>query len=556
MRAQTFSGRKWILAQLGGVVAVLSLFSPAAMPAPCSQGCTPQKLVRAETAEGAVAGQSLGKVVAFLGIPYAAPPVGARRFKAPQPPMKWSGTRPALDFGPACPQPLDADPTENSENVMAEDCLSLNIWTPRVDGKKRPVMFWIYGGGFVVGASRNTWYNGAHLSARGDVVVVSFNYRLGAWGFLSLGSFDKSYAKSANVGLLDQIAALKWVRRNIANFGGDPDNITIFGESAGASSVGNLLGMPAAKGLFAKAIMESGIPDGRSAFGGTIQASRTAAEFMRLAGVRTPSELSTRSMADLLKVQDEMFSARHTEVGSFGPTVDGVVLKESPYAVVTQGRGSRVPVLIGTTLQEMRYFATAEDNGIERKPRNLLLTQLQAIVGPRAPEVLDVYQRLYPEWGDAVIQIASDVIERVPSIRLAARLSEYEPVYMYLLTYISNSTYKEFGSSHAMDLPFVFGNVNLPEVIVFTGRDPRRCELANRVMDSWAAFARTGNPTPRSGPVWPTYDATTRATMELGPESHVVDDPLSAQRKVWGDANLFGPETWALLFVNHPAANR
>lgn len=555
MRRSNHSALNRVIGQLAVAVAISALYGRVATSAPCSQGCAMQNLVRADTEQGVVEGAAQGKAVAFLGIPYAAPPVGKRRFKPPQPPANWSGTRPALDFGPACPQLLDADPTENSENVMAEDCLTLNIWTPRVDGRKRPVMFWIYGGGFVVGASRNTWYNGAHLSARGDVVVVSFNYRLGAWGFLALGSFDKSYAESANVGLLDQIAALKWVRRNIAKFGGDPNNITIFGESAGASSVGNLLGMPAAKGLFAKAIMESGTPDGRSADGGSLQTRRTAAEFMKLAGARTPSELATKSMADLLKAQDEMFSAKHSDIGSFGPSVDGVVLKESPYAVVTQGRGSRVPILIGTTLQEMRYFASAEDDGLAQKPRKLLLTQLRAIVGPRAPEVLDVYQRLYPKWGDAVIQIASDVIERVPSIRLAARVSAYEPVYMYLLTYISNSTYKDFGSSHAMDLPFVFGNVNLPEVIVFTGRDPRRCELADKVMDTWATFARTGNPTLSSGPEWPTYDSATRATMELGPEIRVVDDPLSAQRKAWGDASLSGPQPWRLLFVNSPPAH-
>jgi para-nitrobenzyl esterase len=550
MQPLKLSARRWILGPLAVAAAMSALSSHAATPAPCSQGCTPQNLVRAETEQGVVAGESLGKVVAFLGIPYAAAPVGARRFKPPQPPAKWAGTKPALDMGPACPQLIDSDPTENSESVMAEDCLSLNIWTPRADAEKRPVMFWIHGGAFVVGSARNTWYNGAHLSARGDVVVVSINYRLGAWGFLSLGSFDRSYSESANVGLLDQVAALNWVRRNIANFGGDPDNVTIFGESAGASSVGDLLAMPAAKGLFAKAILESGLPARSSANEGR-QQSRLAAEFMKLLGVRTPSELSKKSMADLLEAQEKLFSAHDTEIGTFGPSLDGVVLKELPYTILAQGRGSRVPILIGTTLQEMRYFSTAEDLGIERKPRKLLLSQLRAVAGPRAPGLLNVYQRLYPHWGDAVVQIASDAIERVPSIRFAERLSTYEPVYMYLLTYISDSTYKNFGSSHAMDLPFVFGNVDFPEVIVFTGRDPHRCELADKVMDSWAAFARTGNPTPPSGPAWPTYDSATRTTMELGTTLRTVEDPLAAQRKVWDNTDLFGPQVWKLLLVNH-----
>lgn len=216
-----------------------------------------------------------------------------------------------------------------------------------------------------------------------------------------------------------------------------------------------------------------------------------------------------------------------------------------------EGRGSRVPILIGTTLQEMRYFSTAEDLGIENKPRKLLLTQLAAVVGaPRAPEVLDLYERLYPNWGDTVVQIASDALERLPSIRLAESVATYQPVYMYLFSCISNSTYKNFGSAHAMELPFVFGTVNLPETIVFTGRDPRRHELADRIMDSWAAFARNGNPTTKEGPSWPAYDSVQRTTMELGAQIRTVDDPLSEQRKIWGGASTLVDPAWELLTVN------
>jgi para-nitrobenzyl esterase len=508
----------------------------------------PPVLVRAQTAQGAVEGESLGKVLAFRGIPYAAPPIGKLRFRPPQPPAAWTGVRPALDMSPACPQLIDDDPTENNEAVMSEDCLALNVWTPRIDSAKRPVMFWIHGGGFTVGATRNTWYDGRHLSARGDVVVVSINYRLGAWGFLDLSAFGANYAGSANAGLLDQVAALNWVKQNIANFGGDPDNVTIFGESAGASSVGDLLSMPAAKGLFAKAILESGLPGGRTG-GMSNRHQHLTQTFLKLLGAGSAGDLAAKSMNDLLNAQTRLFAST-TDIGTFGPSIDGVVLKERPFAVVSGGLGNRVPLMIGTTLEEMRYFSTAEDIGIEKKPRALLLSQLANTVGSRAVEVLDEYQRLYPKWGDTVVQIASDAFLRFPSIELAGALSAHQPVYLYLFTYRSNSTYKDFGSAHAMELPFVFGTVNAPEVIVFTGRDPRRYELADKVMDSWAAFARTGDPSLPSGPRWPHYDPATRPTMELGTDMRVVQDPLSGQRKVWEGKVPTVEQAWQLLQVN------
>lgn len=514
----------------------------------CARADEQAVLVRATTAQGVVEGESLGSVIAFRGMPYAAPPVGELRFRPPIPAVSWSGVRSGLDMGPACPQLIGDDPTENSEAVMSEDCLTVNVWTPRPDAGKRPVLFWIHGGGFTVGSARNTWYDGQHLAARGDVVVVSINYRLGAWGFLDLRSYGARYRESANVGLLDQIAALRWVQQNIAHFGGDPGNVTIFGESAGAASVGDLLSIPAAKQLFAKAILQSGLPGGRT---GTmsIRHPKLTTTFLKLAGARSIDELSKKSMRELLDAQQRLFSTT-TDIGTFGPSVDGELLKERPFAVVAEGRGNPVPILIGTTREEMRYFSTAEDNGIEQKPRSLLLEQLKSTVGARAPAVLDEYLRLYPKWGDAVVQIASDAIMRFPTVQLADAVSAFQPVYLYLFTYLSNSTYKNFGSAHAMELPFVFGTINLPEVIVFTGRDPRRLALSDRVMDSWIAFARSGSPTPKGGPEWPRFNPTQRPTMELGPEPRVLNDPLSEQRAVWGATVPTIEQGWTLLQVN------
>src|SRR5579864_192798 len=196
------------------------------------------------TASGPVKGEDEKGVLVFRGIRYAAPAVGTLRFRPPAPPIAWTEVRSALDFAPACPQLVEADPTENNNSVMAEDCLAVNVWTPGADNKKRPVMVWIHGGGFIEGSARNTWYDGATLAGHGDVVVVSMQYRLGAWGFLdvsTIGGQDSS--QSGNLGLLDQIAALKWVKSNVAAFGGDPKNVTVFGQSAGAGSVGMLMVM-------------------------------------------------------------------------------------------------------------------------------------------------------------------------------------------------------------------------------------------------------------------------------------------------------------------------
>jgi para-nitrobenzyl esterase len=243
------------------ILAILGTLGLAARTSPASLAAAQADGPVVRTTGGLVRGEIEKDVLVFRGIRFAAPPVGPLRFRPPMPPSPWNDVEPALDFAPACPQLVAIDLTENNNSVMAEDCLALNIWTPHVDAKKRPVMVWIHGGGFVGGSARNTWYDGAALSARGDVVVVTLQYRLGAWGFLELseiGGYD--YAESGNVGLLDQIAGLKWVKQNIQAFGGDPDKVTLFGQSAGAGSIGMLMTLPTAAGLFQKAILESGTP--------------------------------------------------------------------------------------------------------------------------------------------------------------------------------------------------------------------------------------------------------------------------------------------------------
>jgi len=497
---------------------------------------TDASAVVVKTVSGFVKGESEQGVLVFRGIRYAAPPVGSLRFRPPSAPSTWSDVRPALDFAPACPQLVEIDPTENNNSVMSEDCLAVNVWTPGVDNKTRPVMVWIHGGGFVEGSARNTWYDGARLAGRGDVVVVTMQYRIGAWGFLDVSDIGgQDFAQSGNVGLLDQIAALKWVKGNIAAFGGDPSNITLFGQSAGAGSTGILMVVPAARGLFHKAIMESGTPKEVNDKARAIDVSRT---YMKIAGVAKIDELQKLSTAQMLDAQRKLFDT-HFGYSAFRPVIDGVVLSEFPMQAITAGQGTSVPVLIGTNLDEMRFWMALYDVQLERKPESLLRKQLEDIVGSKAPEVIQKYRKENASYGDSVIHLLGDMLIRLPAIRFAEANSQRQPTYMYLFTYRSTSTYKNYGSCHGMELPFVFGTIDDLDVIAFTGRDSQREALKNQLQQAWVNFARTGDPS-QPGLSWRKYDTRTRSTMQLGATSGIVDDPYSEERRLWSDLPFDG----------------
>src|SRR5579862_1266437 len=326
-----------------------------------------------KTASGPVQGEAEKGTLVFRGIRYGVPPVGPLRFRPPVPPTPWTEVRRALDFAPACPQLVDIDPTENNNSVMSEDCLALNIWTPRVDAKKRPVMVWIHGGGFISGSARNTWYDGATLAGQGDVVVVTLQYRLGAWGFLELSEVGgQEYAGSGNLGLLDQVAALKWVKQNIAVFGGDPHNVTLFGQSAGGGSAGSLMTAPAARGLFHKVILESGTPKEVSEKARAIEVSEA---YMKIAGVSSIQGLQKLSMTQMRDAQRKLFE---TPFGysAFRPIVEGVMLKERPMQAIAAGNAAYVPLLVGTNLDEIRFWSAVYDLPVDHKPPALLEKQL------------------------------------------------------------------------------------------------------------------------------------------------------------------------------------
>jgi len=504
-----------------------------------------------KTASGPVKGESEQGVFVFRGIRYGAPPVGSLRFRPPVPAIAWTELRLTLDFAPACPQLVEIDPTENNNSVMAEDCLAVNVWTPGADDKKRPVMVWIHGGGFIEGSARNTWYDGAKLAGRGDVVVVTVQYRMGAWGFLDVSDIGgQDFAQSGNVGLLDQIAALKWVRENIAGFGGDPNNVTLFGQSAGAGSTGMLMVMPAAHGLFHKAIMESGTPKEVTDKARAIEVSRT---YMKIAGITKIEGLQKLTMAQMLDAQRKVFETRFG-YSAFRPVMDGIVLNALPMQAIAAGHGTSVPILIGTNLDEIRFWPALYDLPLEQKTESLFRKQLEEIVGSRAPEVIETYRKADADFGESVVHLLGDVLIRLPAIRFAEANSQRQPTYMYLFTYRSTSTYKNYGSCHGMELPFVFGVIDDLDVIVFTGRNAHREALTNQLQQAWVNFARTGDPS-QPGLAWPRYDEKTRATMELGLTSRVVNDPGSAERKLWSDLPFDGVtpnmgKLWSLVWDN------
>ena len=504
-----------------------------------------------KTASGPVSGEKENGVLVFRGIRFAAPPSGPLRFRAPVPPKAWTEVRPAVDFAPACPQLVEIDPTENNNSVMAEDCLALNVWTPGAGDKKRPVMVWIHGGGFIEGSARNTWYDGAKLAGRGDVVVVSVQYRLGAWGFLDVSSIgSEDFSQSGNVGLLDQIAALKWVKENIEAFGGDPNNVTLFGQSAGAGSIGTLMVMPAARGLFHKVILESGTPKEVTDKAKAIEVSRT---YLKIAGVTNIQELQKLTMAQMLDAQRKLLETP-SGYAAFRPIMDGTVLSGPPMQTIAAGEGASVPVLIGTNLDEVRFWSAGYDLPLEQKTEDFFRKQVEEIVGSKASDVIGAYRRVDSDYGDSVSHLIGDVLMRLPAIRFAEANCHRQPTYMYLFTYRSTSTYKNYGSCHGMELPFVFGVIDDLDVIVFTGRGSRREALMNQVQQAWVNFARSSDPS-RPGLPWPRYDEKARATMELGITSRVVDDPNSAERRLWNGLPFDGltpnmGKLWSLLWDN------
>ena len=495
-----------------------------------------------ETTSGKIEGVFRKGLYKFCGVPYAAAPVGERRWLPPEPPKPWSGVRPAKEFAPNAPQaPSEIRLLEPpGKQPQSEDCLYLNIWTPGLDGAKRPVMVWIHGGGFSTGAGSWVGYNGRTLSTRGDVVVVTINYRLGALGFLNLNEVTKGkIPATGNEGLLDQVSALEWVRDNISRFGGNPDNVTIFGESAGAMSIGTLLAMPGARGLFRRAILESGAAHHVSSLE---RAEKVAATFLDILDIKPTDVNKLRSFTEqqILNTQVEVIARARDPKSAisglpFRPVVDGNVIPELPIRAIAGGSADDVPVLIGTNLNEWKIFAILDRDLPNLNEAGLLQRCQQLISDGDVSGLVEAYrqarsQRNLPVTpAELLTAIASDMTFRMPAIWLAeAHYRRKQPTYMYLFDWVSPIMNEILGSCHALELGFVFGTLDDN----FTGSGEEAQALSRKIQDAWTGFARRGSTSCQSMGKWKLYDER-RETMVLGKQCILVKAPYDEERRAW-----------------------
>jgi len=468
----------------------------------------------------------------FLGVPYASPPVGPLRWAPPEPVEPWAGERDATRYGPAAWQatggPLDGLVPGMGSADQGDDCLTLNVWTPSVDDARRPVMVWIHGGGYSLGAGSLPVYDGTRLATATDTVVVTVNYRLGALGFLLV---DHPSA-TPNVGLLDQVAALEWVRGNIAAFGGDPDRVTVFGESAGAGCILSLLSMPRATGLFRRAIAQSGATDLLLDRDRALEVTRV---FARCAGVDPTDVDALRALPpdEVLAAQATAAAELYATVGTmpFHPCVDGEVLPWSWQEASEKGVNP-VPLVMGTTRDEMGLFvafdpgaATLDDAGLRKRLGKLApaldhdrLLDAYALTGATTPP--EVWRRM-----------STDTAMWLPALRIAAARSAHAPLYLYRFDWPAADG--RMGAPHAIDIPFPFTNIDVDGWDGFVADPDDAAVLARTEQQLWASFARDGVPA-AEGVDWAPFDPDRRATLVLGRTVELVEDPNGPVRQAWG----------------------
>lgn len=512
-----------------------------------------------ETRYGKVKGTSNDGIHAFRGIPFAAPPVGERRWQAPEPPEPWSGIRDARDWGKQAWQPAVENAgmlsfVFNIRNAAYrdEDCVQLNVFTPGHDAAKRPVLVWIHGGGFQGGTGGTPVYDGSNLARRGDVVVVTINYRVGALGWLNLNELtDGRIPATGNEGLLDQIEALRWIRDNVPAFGGDPGNVTIFGESAGAMSVGALLASPPAKGLFHRGILISGATSTANTLARAVE---VADGLLHKLGLSPKDDISKLIALEPEALIEAASGYRAAGGGmSFQPCVDGAVLAEFPLDAVKRGAADGIPVLVGTQRDEWRGFTLNNPQTANLDEAGLLAEVSNNVED--AASLIDGYRRIRGERGDSIdptslfAAIETDRKMRLPAIDLAeAMAARRESAHHYIFAHESPWEGGRLGSPHAIIIGFVFGTHAMSEEsAAFFGAGEAADAVSAHLQDAFCNLARTGSPRTDAMADWEPYDTHTRSTGVFVDPVEVASAPYDEERALWVGREVslpFGPSRW------------
>lgn len=472
----------------------------------------------AVTGAGQLRGLNHDGVMSFKGVPYAAPPVGDLRFRAPRPVEAWDGVRDAVAPPPSCPQPQTRPPGWPQEHAEDEDCLYLNVWTPDLDDAARPVMFWIHGGGYAIGSGSWPLYDGENLARRGDVVVITVNHRLGPLGFLHLAEIGgEEFSSSGNNGMLDLITALEWVRDNVAAFGGNPDNVTVFGESGGGAKISTLLAMPQAAGLFHRSVIQSGP-------GVRVLSPRRATEAAN--NLLDELEVTADNLSALWDIPAEVLVGGGSGALSrmaFAPVLDGIAVTAHPIKALADGSAIDVPMMIGCNRDEGAGSLPAELDEVGLRER------LAAYGADHVDEMLAIYRQVHPDATeiDILSFVLTDSRMRYGSIQMAEAQAKgmTSPAFMYFFTYPLGGR-----AGHGYEIAFHFDNV----ASAYGHESPDRRHLADEMTEAWVAFARHGDPSHAGIDPWPSYEVPTRATMILAKGgSYIENDPAAPTRELW-----------------------